>query len=106
MAKTTTELLLERVEMATNNGDSAEEIPDDAVANHIGPVEAYRHWLTVAVDNHRHHIAGAQIHPSHSGDSVAAGVWLHSVAAVCRRGVSHCSSCAICYSLNNAKRID
>ncbi len=63
MAKTTTELLLERVEMATNNGDSAEEIPDDAVANHIGPVEAYRHWLTVAVDNHRHHIAGAQIHP-------------------------------------------
>ncbi len=63
MAKTATELLLKSVEMATNNGDSAEEIPDDAVADHIGPVEAYRHRLTVAVDNHRHHIAGAQIHP-------------------------------------------
>ncbi len=41
---------------------------------------------TVAVDNHRHHIAGAQIHPQPRGDSVAAGVWLHSVAAVCRLG--------------------
>lgn len=67
MAKTATELLLKGVEMATNNGDRTEEIPDDAVA---------------------------------------AGVWLHSVAAVCSRGVSHCSSCAIGYSLNNAKRID
>ena len=63
MAKTATELLLEGVEMATNNGDRTEEIPDDAVADHIGPVEAYRHRLTVAVNNHRHHIAGAQIHP-------------------------------------------
>ena len=63
MAKTKTELLLKSVEMATNNGDRTEEIPDDAVADHIGPVEAYRHRLTVAVDNHRHHIAGAQIHP-------------------------------------------
>ena len=63
MAKTATELLLKGVEMATNNGDRTEEIPDDAVADHIGPVEAYRHRLTVAVDNHRHHIAGAQIHP-------------------------------------------
>src|SRR5699024_6275380 len=34
------------------------------------------------------------------------GVWLHSVAAVCRRGVSHCSWCAIYYTLNNPKRID
>ena len=51
------------MEMATNNGDRTEEIPDDAVADHIGPVEAYRHRLTVAVNNHRHHIAGAQIHP-------------------------------------------
>ncbi len=67
MAKTATELLLKSVEMATNNGDSAEEIPDDAVA---------------------------------------ACVWLHNVAAVCSRGASHCSSCAIGYSLNNAKRID
>lgn len=34
-----TELLLKSVEMATNNGDRTEEIPDDAVADHIGPVE-------------------------------------------------------------------
>lgn len=43
MAKTATELLLEGVEMASNNGDRTEEIPDDAVADHISPVEAYRH---------------------------------------------------------------
>ena len=104
MAKTKTELLLKSVEMATNNGDRTEEIPDDAVADHISPVEAYRHRLTVAVDNHRHHIAGAQIHPQPQRGFRR--VWLHSVAAVCRRGVSHCSSCAIGYSLNNAKRID
>ena len=106
MAKTKPELLLKSVEMATNNGDRTEEIPDDAVADHIGPVEAYRHRLTVRSTTIDTTSQVPRSTPSHSGDSVAAGVWLHSVAAVCRRGVSHCSSCAIGYSLNNAKRID
>ncbi len=102
MAKTATELLLEGVEMATNNGDRTEEIPDDAVADHISPVEAYRHRLTVAsttIDTTsqvpRSTPATAEI-PSRRAS-------VYSVAAVCRRGVFHCSSCAIGYSLNNAE---
>lgn len=58
MVKTTIELLFERVEMATNNGDSVEEILDDVVANYIGLVEVYRYWLIVAVDNYRYYIVG------------------------------------------------
>ncbi len=87
MAKTATELLKgvrkQRREMRTHRH------PDDAVDD-IGPVEAYRHRLTVAVDNHRaqHHIASAQIHPQPQLQIPSRGVWLHSVAAVRRRGLS------------------
>lgn len=61
MGKSTTQLLLKRIEMATNNGYCAEEIPDDAIAHDIGPVEANRYRLPVTVDDHRHHITRPQI---------------------------------------------
>ncbi len=86
MAKTATELLLKGVEMATNNGDRTEEIPDDAVADHIGPVEAYRHRQTSRSTTIDTTSQVPRSTPSHSGDSVAGALWLHSVAAVCRRG--------------------
>ncbi|CNU57328.1 Uncharacterised protein [Salmonella enterica subsp. enterica serovar Bovismorbificans] len=61
MGKAAAELLFKGVEMAAHEGDGAEEIPDDAVTHNVGPVKAYRHRLGVAVDHHRHHVAGAQI---------------------------------------------
>ena len=59
MSEAAAKLPFQRVEMAAHDGDGAEEIPDDAVAHHVRPVEAHRNRLPVAVDHHRHHIAGA-----------------------------------------------
>ncbi len=61
MSKAATQLLFERIEMATNNGHSTEEIPDDAIAHDVGPVQTNRNRLPFVVDNHRHHITGSQI---------------------------------------------
>jgi hypothetical protein len=59
MAEATAKLLFERIEMAAHDGDGAEEIPDDAVTHDVSPVQTHRHRLPFAVDNHRHHVAGA-----------------------------------------------
>ena len=61
MGKTATQLLFERIEMATNDGHRTKEIPDDAIAHDIGPVQANRDRLSVTVHNHRHHITRSQI---------------------------------------------
>ena len=62
MGKAATQLLFERIEMATNDGHRTEEIPDDAIAHDVGPVQANCNRLSVTVDNHRHHITRPQIH--------------------------------------------
>ncbi|MNI45032.1 hypothetical protein D3C73_994360 [compost metagenome] len=61
MGKAATQLLFERIEMATNNGHGTEKIPDDAVTHDVGPVQTNRNRLSFTVDNHRHHITGPQI---------------------------------------------
>ena len=57
MGELAAKLAFERVEMATHDGDGAEEVPDDAVTHDVSPVQTNGDWLRVAVDNHRHHIA-------------------------------------------------
>ncbi len=61
MGEAAAQLLLESRKMSAHEGDGAKEIPDDAVAHHVGPVKAYRNRLAVTVNHHRHHVAGAQI---------------------------------------------
>ncbi|VFT74390.1 Uncharacterised protein [Klebsiella aerogenes] len=58
MRKAAAQLLFEGREMTAHEGDGAEEVPDDAVAHHIGPVKTYRNRLAITVDHHRHHVAG------------------------------------------------
>lgn len=61
MGEAAAQLLLESRKMSAHEGDGAKEIPDDAVAHHVGPVKAYRNRLAVTVNHHRHYVAGAQI---------------------------------------------
>ena len=61
MGEAAAQLLLESRKMSAHEGDGAKEIPDDAVAHHVGPVKAYRNRLAVTVNHHRYHVAGAQI---------------------------------------------
>ena len=59
MGEAAAELLFKNVEMAAHEGNGAEEIPDDAVAHDVSPVQAHCNRLAIAIDHHRHDIAGA-----------------------------------------------
>ncbi len=74
------QLLLESRKMSAHEGDGAKEIPDDAVAHHVGPVKAYRNRLAVTVNHHRYHV-GAQIDAQPQRRLLAAGARLHRAAA-------------------------
>lgn len=52
MGEATPQLLFEGIEMTAHEGDSAKEVPDDAVAHHVGPVKTHRNRLAVAIDHH------------------------------------------------------
>ena len=81
MGEAAAQLLLESRKMSAHEGDGAKEIPDDAVAHHVGPVKAYRNRLAVTVNHHRYHVAGAQIDAQPQRRLAGGGRPLHRAAA-------------------------
>ncbi len=105
MGEAAAQLLLESRKMSAHEGDGAKEIPDDAVAHHVGPVKAYRNRLAVTVNHHRHHVAGAQIDAQPQRRLAGGGLLVTQGSGFCSLGESQrCSSCAmfIPYTIRNA----